>query len=377
MNILFIVRGYPSERYKTHGIFEYDMAKALADKGHSVTYVTVDTRSLRRRRKLGHESFVRDGIHIEAINIPLGRIYNPLKTKISEWFLLKNYEKLRKKYGAFDVIHSHFIDPSYLAAKLKHKTGIPLVVTEHSSKLNTGLSPYINKKLIFAYSMADQLTTVSKALASVIEKQFGVTSKVIPNIVDTEIFTPKKEYKGAPPYRFVTTGNLISGKGMDITIEAFSKLVEKYPECELWIFGQGPEKENLIKLIKTLRLEDTVFMKGLVSRKALSEAYEYCDFFVLASHSETFGVAYIEALSKGIPVIATDCGGPSEFVNENNGIIVPVNDTETLYESMQMLIRNRDHYDSELISEEIRRYYSPRNNAALLESIYKEVSGSE
>lgn len=374
MKVLFITRGYPSESYRTLGIFEYDMAKALVQRGHEVVYVAVDMRSLRRKRKWGFESFIRDGIQIEGINFPLGRIYNPLKTVISQWLLIHRFKVLEKRYGSFDVIHAHFIGSAYLGAKLKEKTGIPLVITEHSSKLNTGVSPYIQRKLAYAYEKADQLTTVSRALSDVIEDHFGEKSIVIPNIVDTDVFTLKTEERKMEGFRFASTGNLISGKGMNLTIEAFSEVVRKYPESELWIFGQGPQRESLMNQVQTLGLEDKIQLKGLVSREELNAAYDDCDFFVLASYSETFGVAYIEALAKGIPVIGTDCGGPNEFIHEKNGIITVKGDVQALYEAMIHLIEHKSLYSSEVISEEIKDKYSPAMNAIALERIYNRVA---
>lgn len=373
MRILFITRGYPSESYKTHGIFEYDMAKALVDAGHEVTYIAVDMRSFRRKRRWGFESFQRDGIQIEGINIPLGRIYNPLKTAVSERLLLHKYRQLMVHHEPFDIIHAHYIGSAYLGAKLKEYSGIPLVITEHSSKLNGELNGYIRKKLEFAYSCADQLTTVSQSLSIVIEEKFGVKSEVIPNIADTDVFTLEDEKHSPFPFTFVTTGNLIKSKGMDLTLIAFSKLLKRYPDCKLLIFGKGSEKDRLVRIIRQYDLTQHVTLMGLVSREQLNDYYNKSHCFVLASFSETFGVSYIEALAKGIPVIATDCGGPSEFVHPENGILVPVNDVEALYEAMIQMIEHFAYYSRKAISDEIKDKYSSRKNAESLEIIYRRI----
>ncbi len=373
MHILFITRGYPSEAYKTLGIFEYDMAKALVNAGHQVTYMAVDMRSLRRKRKWGIESFDRDGIHIEGLNIPLGRIYNPLKTKISEILVKYRYRKLVSEGRKFDVIHAHYIGSAYLGAKLKEYSELPLVITEHSSKLNNGVSKYIYKKLTYAYAKADLLTTVSHSLSEVIEEKYGLKSEVIPNIVDTDIFSVNERIETPEVFTFVSTGNLIPGKGMDITIKAFSKLYEFHPNSRLLIFGAGPDREKLTQLAHKEVPKGKVLFMGLVSREELNDQYAVSQCFVLSSFSETFGVAYVEALSKGLPVIATDCGGPSEFVHEANGLIVPIKDVESVFQAMIHMVEHYDRYDSQVISHEIRSRYSPENNASALQEIYGKI----
>ena len=73
MTVFIIANGYPTEKYRGVGIFELDQAKALAAKGHQIVYLAVDLRSIRRWRKWGFESLVKDNVEIRAINIPLGR----------------------------------------------------------------------------------------------------------------------------------------------------------------------------------------------------------------------------------------------------------------------------------------------------------------
>ena len=92
MYILIIARGYPTEKYKMNGIFEFDQAKALAQAGHKVIYAGIDVRSIRKWRKWGFESFVKDGVQIEAINIACGRIPNYILNKIKKDSLNRIYK---------------------------------------------------------------------------------------------------------------------------------------------------------------------------------------------------------------------------------------------------------------------------------------------
>ena len=76
-----------------------------------------------------------------------------------------------------------------------------------------------------------------------------------------------------------------------------------------------------------------------------------CDAFVLASRAETFGVVYVEAMAAGLPVIATACGGPEDFVSEENGILIPADNEEKLTEALIEMYHMAHKYDKQAISE--------------------------
>jgi len=128
MYVLIVARGYPSERYKTNGIFEFDQAKALANAGQKVIYAAIDVRSIRRTRKWGFESFKKEGVQIEAINIPCGRIPEIILNRIRIMALRKLYKHINNKYGQPEIIHAHFLSYGYIAVKAFEKSNIPLVV---------------------------------------------------------------------------------------------------------------------------------------------------------------------------------------------------------------------------------------------------------
>ena len=104
---------------------------------------------------------------------------------------------------------------------------------------------------------------------------------------------------------------------------------------------------------------------------------ESCDAFVLASRSETFGVVYIEALRSGLPVIATKCGGPEDFINETNGMLVPVNNIISLTGALQRMVVNIDKYNRKSISDDCLYKFAPDTIANQLFQIYTQIINNQ
>lgn len=373
MYVLLIARGYPTKRYKTNGIFEFDQARALAKSGCKVVYAAVDVRSIRRWRKWGIEHQRIDGVDVHAINIPGGRIPRPVLQRMSGQGLLILYERIVDKHGVPDVLHAHFTGSGYTALELKKKTNIPLVVTEHSSQIN---QPFINPQLFEiaeeVYNCSDALIAVSPALAENISRHFGITPTYIPNMVDVDVFQHQPRKRDGR-FRMVSTGNLIHTKRMDLTIEAFHKAFGSSSNAQLTIFGEGPKRKELEDQIRKLGMEQQIYLMGMCSRSEIAKELSHSDCFVLASESETFGVAYIEALASGVPVIATKCGGPEAFVTEENGIMVDVNNVNQLVEAMLYIHAHVDNYNREQISQETRQEFSLDMVARQIRKIYAEV----
>lgn len=377
MYIMIISRGYPTEKYKMNGIFEFDQAKALAKAGHKVVFAAVDVRSIRRWRKWGIEKKEIEGVKIYAINIPIGKvpkgIPEDIRRKFSIWGLDKLYKIILKEQGRPDIMHAHFAGIGYTASKLKKKVNIPLVITEHYSSI---MKPVIDRRLFLnarqAYEKADALITVSPKLKAVIRNRFNKDAICIPNVVDTRLFTYAPN-NNSSIFRFVSTGNLKPVKRMDLTIEAFTKAFKNDKDVTLTIFGEGPERNKLETIIRNNEIGEKVKLMGLQSRKNISEYLRKSDCFVLASQAETFGVVYIEALASGVPVIATKCGGPESFVNEENGVFVPVDDLESLTNAMKTMHKNINIYNRKAIANKTKELFSPEAIAGKLEKVYENV----
>lgn len=379
MNILIVSMGHPTKEYPGNGIFEFDQAKALKEEGNNVVFMSLDLRSIRRKRKWGYQHFRKKGIEIYEVNIPCGGILKSLYYNVGIHAFSYLYKKINFTYKHFDIIHSHFTNIGYITVKAMEKidNASKVVITEHSSLIH---SEKINKKLFkiaeYAYRNSDQVIGVSNSLCKNIQKKFGIETIKVNNIVDTGVFDcvrNNEERKKDNTFNFISVGNLVKIKRMDLLIKTFYEFQKKNKNCFLTICGDGNEKKKLKKIISDLNLSKKIRLYGKCSREEISENFKNSDCFLLVSESETFGVVLIEAMASGIPVIATRCGGPEEFVHKENGILVEMNNKNQLLEAMESMYINSELYNSKTISCEIKSNFSSKNIAKKLEKAYIDI----
>lgn len=379
MRILLFARGYPSSKDPQWGCFERDQARALQRMGHNVTVMSVDGRFRLYPRKLGIISTDDNGIRVYDIFllpfkalIPFGYKF---RLKIWSKIALYLYDYIQRRQQ-FDLIYAHYLTNIYLASIIKQKYPLPVVGIEHWSVLNrTKLPLYVKEMGNVAYSNVDRLIAVSESLRQQILFHFRVDSIIIHNMVSGEFFDrkiplPKKKHDGV---NIVSVGNLLYGKGYDVLIKAFyrSKLYEQ--GARIIIVGEGKERRKLQVLINRLNLQNYVF---LVGRKNKSDVISYLsssDFYVHPSRGENFSVAIIEALSVGLPVIATLCGGAKDCINPNNGILVPVGSDTALSEALLTMNQYLSNYDRDYIMRDCRDKYSDGKIASQLDEVFNEV----
>ena len=310
------------------------------------------------------------------LSLPLGLYRRALP--LLRYLLIKVYKKAVKACGQPDIIHAQFYSIGAIAAVLKKRYKVPFVITEHSSKLNTDLQNISQLDLNLAksaYQCADKLIAVSHALAANLKNNFQVEATVIPNIVDVSQFqyverTPKDDFT------FISVGNLVKIKGFDQLLEAFAEAFKADNAVKLSIVGDGPELENLQNTVTRLNLNGKVSLLRTIGRNRIKSFYQEGDAFVLASHSETFGVVFIEAMATGLPVIATSCGGPNDIVTENAGYLIPVDDRQALVSALQAMRNNAYNFNSLEISRNCIEKYSPETVGRQIIEAYASVSGS-
>ncbi|UOE55141.1 glycosyltransferase [Cytobacillus oceanisediminis] len=366
MKVLIIPSWYPIKENPILGIFFKEQAKAIQKSGCDVTVIYPEIKTMRfynANWKKGIKAEDEEGIKTYRY-----RGYNPFPARIPYatgyiyYLRLKTlYSQMVKAEGKPDIIHAHScLWGGWAAAKIAAEEKIPLVVTEHSSKLVRGLlKPYEEKEITKTLRQTDRIISVGPSLKKALAHYTDKEIVEIPNIVDFKSFQNADlvEASKTNNFRFFSLALLTPNKGMDLLIRSFASGF-KDQEAELFIGGDGAQKEELMNLAKTLGVDKQVIFLGAINREEVIQQMNACDTFVLASKFETFGVVLIEALACGKPVISTDSGGPGSIVNEKNGIIVPVDNEEKLRQAMEKVYHNYSDYDSKEIREDCSARFS-------------------
>ena len=377
MHILIIARGIPTKYAPQWGIFEFEQAKALAKLGHNVTVASVDSRFTFHIRKIGLTCGEQNGVRFynyflcpSAITGLFGLTF---QNKIKKWQWQQLVKTICQKEEKIDVIYSHYLFNSYYAVTFLRHLNIPIVAIEHWSEINKQELPLsIRKKGEDVYSKVDRLITVSHHLQQNIKQQFGIDSTVVYNMIGNQFrFKEKREKNGC--LRFITVGSLLPIKGFDLLINAFATAKLPSDKWELTIIGGGPEYKNLQNIIYRQHLNTNIKLLGSKSKEQIIQLLQDHDIFCLASHSETFGVAIIEALACGLPVIVTKCGGPEEFITEQNGLLVPIEDVEALSEAIKQMFYHHQEYNRQAIANDCKARFSSEVIAKQLTDIFEDV----
>lgn len=182
-------------------------------------------------------------------------------------------------------------------------------------------------------------------------------------IIHNSVNVPRDKYPIAEKRdnRIVTVGRLHPQKNPNLLLDAFAKISPKYPNVQLEFYGDGEMHEELQLKIKRLGLSKKIFLRH--SRKDIFECIRTARLFVLSSDYEGMPNALMEAMSLGLPCIATDCrpGGARTLIqNGKNGFIVPVKNVDILAEQMSYLLDNQDV--AERVAKEARRISETHTN---------------
>lgn len=374
MNVFIVSNGIPKEKGKINGIFAFDQAKALSEIGYNVYFLVFDVRSIRHKREWGFSNYKYKGVPVYEYSFPLGRSPFWLLQQVYKLCATRLFEEIKKDGLSLDLVHSHFYDITYCVSDLKNKYGYKLIATEHYSGF---VNPYFKskdklfKRATHAYKNVDSLIAVSHSLADVIREKCNTNSTVIHNIIDVNVFSGcKSVYNDDGKIRYISVGRLTGPKNFPLLIDAFCKARKIQEKIVLDIYGDGELRESLKRKIIDNQATEFIKLHGAVDRKILSDALLESDCFILLSDYETFGVVYIEAIASGIPVIATKCGGPNDFVNSQNGCLVNCGDENEAANAIIYMSENCKNYHSTSISEEIKSRFSPHTIARQISALY-------
>lgn len=185
---------------------------------------------------------------------------------------------------------------------------------------------------------------ISKTIQEEVAADFGLRIKetrVVNNGVDTELFSFNPIKKNQDIIEIITTGRLHKVKNQEQLIRVFSELIQVEPNLRLMVLGEGDTRAALEKQIHELGIIDYVSMPGM--KKNVSEYLQQADIYVSTSLTEGLPLSILEAMSCGLPVVATDVGGTKDIVNDGvNGFMISKNDDKALYEAILKLVISKN-----------------------------------
>lgn len=377
MKILILSRNYPNPGNSIASIFVQDQAQALAQAGHDVTVIAVIWVSFldfAKKRKIHLGIFVeqKKGVRSIVFRMPIiprtWRLSTFYRTIATIWLFNKFYRKIP------DVVHCHFVDSAYAALYIKQKHRVPFVITEHNSSFLINRIPaYLDIAAKRLFPLASERIAVSKALANALIRRYKCNFMVIPNIVDTEMFSPilPNNGKAKEIKRYIAVGNLVPGKNYLSLIEAFSLAFHNDASVILTIIGDGPERETILDKIAAMNMQEKIKLTGQLDRKQVVKAMQQADAFVHTSLFETFGVSIAEAMSMGLPAISTPSGGPFDIICDNRVGIICDFKTESI--AAALLQCREMNWDRKYIRQTIMLRFSAKVIVDRLVSVYSEI----
>ena len=289
-----------------------------------------------------------------------------------------------------DIIHVHYAIPHATSAwiareMLEEEGGPPLVTTLHGTDVTlVGLHPSFHAITRFSIMRSQGITAVSRFLKEVTVRDFRVPEervRVIPNFVDTELFRRGRD----PCHRevFAPSGekvvmhvsNFRPVKRVVDVIEVFAGIRKELP-ARLVLAGDGPDRPRAAEKARALGVHDDVIFLG--KHASVEELLPCADLFLMTSESESFGLAALEAMSCGVPVVGYRAGGLPEVVPHGEaGLLVPLRAVEEATAAGAGLLADPARW--ERFSEGARRVAVERFGVGLVlplyEAYYESVLG--
>jgi N-acetyl-alpha-D-glucosaminyl L-malate synthase BshA len=362
------------------GVVATEIGLALAKRGHQVHFICYDI-----PRRLTHFT---DNVFFHEVEVreyPLFEFQPYALSLASKMVEVSTYEEL-------DLLHVHYAVPhatsAYLAKQIMNGKAPKIITTLHGTDITlVGQDRSYLPITRFSIIESDGVTAPSQFLRRATYDKLNIPSskliEVIPNFVDCERFRPKREgdknpaahLLGACPRQsntklLIHVSNFRPLKRIDDLIRAF-KIVNEKVKSHLILIGDGPERSNVENLARELKIEKSVYFLG--KQETFIPWLQNADLFLLPSELESFGLAALEAMSCGVPVVATSAQGIAEVVtHEESGLLSDIRDYETLAANCIRLLtnekeikqfginaRNRavEHFNQESVIDSYEEYY--------------------
>ncbi|ELZ37185.1 glycosyltransferase family 4 protein [Halorubrum distributum] len=384
MNIAIVSHMFPTPNDSVGGIFVLQQVRALSEQGHEVVVIS-PTPCV---PEVASELLDRPS----STNIPKTDTYGDITVHYPRYWSLPRPETLpivaysfrrtlNQHSGLFksaDVINAHVALPDgFGCIPLARSLDIPLVTTIHGADLQHTIHRPIPKRQIrTVFQASDRIVLNSKKLQRVYSKHFSDVKKtdVVFNGFSTESAHDAKPIEEiGSGLRIVSVGSLVKEKGHRHALEAMANLSFDFKYV---IVGDGPLRTTLEETSSNLGIQDQVSFVGEVEHDTVFSYLKSSDIFVLPSYEEAFGIAYLEAMACGLPVIACEGEGPADFItHRETGFLVPPKDPDAIVDVIREL--QADHELREHVADRGQRTalnrFSWERNAKAVERIFYEA----
>ncbi len=367
---------YPT--YGGSGVVATELGVELAKKGHEIHFISYAI-PFRLHQYM-------DNVFYHEVEMGTYHLFEfPL---YSDALAGKMVEVMR--YENLELIHVHYAIPhatsAYMAKQIcKQYQDVKIVTTLHGTDITlVGLEPSYIHLLKFGIMQSDGVTAVSRYLKEKTITNYSIEKEieVIPNFVDIDLYKPREaselKCRFAPNGEkvLIHTSNFRVVKRVQDTIKIL-ELVKKEIPTKLVLIGDGPDRTECERLARELGLERDVIFLG--KQEALPQILACADLFLIPSQSESFGLAALEAMSVGLPVISSSVGGLPEVITHNHsGFIAEIGDVERMARYAIDLLTNEKKYN--IFSKNARatavEKYSAEKIVPHYEEYYEKVLNS-
>ena len=281
-----------------------------------------------------------------------------------------------------DVLVSFLTNVNNLTVVASRGLGIPVILSEQTNPLADDRTELMRLACRFLYPYANAVTLLTAGVVTQFKQMMPRIRNlfVLPNPLPAELLTqarPAPDPSGRK--RLIALGRLHTVKQFDLLMTAFSTLASRFPDWDLWIWGEGPERASLEARVVELGLGERIFLPGRTQTPWVEMARAHA--FVLSSRLEGLPMAMMEAMALGLPCVSFDCpSGPHELTQGGqDGLLVPPGDAGTLAEALSRLLGDESLREElgKRAALSIRKRYSQQKVMRLWDDLFARVGALE
>ena len=329
------------------GVVATELGLELSKRGHEIHFITYN--------QPVRLELLSNNVHYHEVNVPEYPLfhYQPYELALSS--KLVDMVKLHK----IEILHVHYAIPhayaAYMAKKMLQEEGIyvPIVTTLHGTDITlVGSHPFYKPAVTFSINKSDAVTAVSQNLKDDTLRLFDIKRDihVVPNFIDLDKYNHgfsdcQREMMARSEEKIIThISNLRPVKRVQDVIKVFYNIQKEMP-AKLMLVGEGPERENVEYLCNELKILDKVVFFGRSNE--IDKILCFSDLFLLPSQTESFGLAALEAMASGVPVISSNTGGiPEVNTHGFSGYLSNVGDIEDMSKNALSILSDSNRLKS-------------------------------